>query len=206
MRRAGSLSVLRQGPPRRRNREVAAEARSNRPPRPQACRGLALGQRLIASPCSVCRFEQFGAAAFETRPASWGGLRDARRELGRGTPQRPDRAGLALVPLRDKPLPSFTPKPTSRAPGCGLLSRAASWASTCRAHRPPISTAQPTQHNQPSTTSTAQSPQPNQSNAISTTQPAQHNQHNQHNTAQSTQQNEPNSTSITKTAQPSATA
>ena len=57
-----------------------------------------------ASDCKslLCRFEQFGAAAFETRPASWGGLRGARRELGRGTPQRPDRAGLALVPLRDK--------------------------------------------------------------------------------------------------------
>jgi len=112
MRRAGSLSVLWQGPPRRRNREVAAEARSNRPPLPQIVPRARFG---AASDCKslVCRFEQFGAAAFETRPASWGGLRDARRELGRGTPQRPDRAGLALVPLRDKPLPSFTPKPTS---------------------------------------------------------------------------------------------
>ena len=47
-----------------------------------ACRGRAFRQRLIASPCSVCRFEQFGAAA----------LRDASRFVGR-SPRRPARAG-----------------------------------------------------------------------------------------------------------------
>ena len=50
--RQGSLYVLWQPSglvPRRRNREVVVEATSSRSPLPQTCRGLALGQRLIAS-------------------------------------------------------------------------------------------------------------------------------------------------------------
>ena len=46
--------------PRRRNREFVVEARSSRPPRPQTCRGLALGQRLIASPCSAADLNNSG--------------------------------------------------------------------------------------------------------------------------------------------------
>ena len=73
---------------RRRNRRFVEEARLSRSLRPQACRGLVLGQRLIASPCSVCRFEQFGAAAFETRPALERGLRmpGERSDAGRWRP------------------------------------------------------------------------------------------------------------------------
>ena len=77
------------------------------PPRPQTCRGLALGQRLIASPCSADHFERFWRRPSRcvSRP------RRAPRCLEKARTRdaaAPGPCGLGFGAAADEPLPSLT--------------------------------------------------------------------------------------------------